>query len=81
VKGANGVKDKSRSKRLLNSNAGKLASTVVDGGVWKEGLYPTGSDAEVAAGLVWRTLGAPAAADRWRAAHSIRCFARFGKWE
>ncbi len=67
-------------KRLLNSNSGKLASTVVDG-VWKDGLYPKGGEAEIAAGLVWRSLGAPAAAHRWRAAHSIRCFARFGKWE
>lgn len=67
-------------KRLLNSNSGKLTSTVVDG-VWKDGLYPKGGEAEIAAGLVWRSLGAPAAAQRWRAAHSIRCFARFGKWE
>jgi hypothetical protein len=36
---------------------------------------------DIAAGLVWFTLGSPSAAHRWRAAHSIRCFARFGKWE
>lgn len=67
-------------KRLLNSNAAKLASTVVDG-VWKEGLYPKTGETDIAAGLVWHSLGAPSAAQRWRAAHSIRCFARFGKWE
>jgi len=67
-------------KRLLNSNSAKLASTVVDG-VWKDGLYPKSGETDIAAGLLWRTLGSPSAAHRWRAAHSIRCFARFGKWE
>jgi len=36
---------------------------------------------EIAAGLVWRSLGAPAAEQRWRAAHSLRTFASFGRWE
>lgn len=67
-------------KRLLNSSSAKLASTVVDG-AWKDSLYPKGGETEIAAGLVWLTLGSPSAACRWRAAHSIRCFARFGKWE
>lgn len=67
-------------KRLLNSNSAKLASTVVDG-VWKNGLYPKKGEIDIAAGLVWFTLGSPSAATRWRAAHSIRCFARFEKWE
>lgn len=67
-------------KRLLNSSSAKLASTVVDG-VWKDDLYPKGGQTEIAAGLVWLTLGSPWAANRWRAAHSIRCLARFGKWE
>lgn len=67
-------------KRLLNSNAAKLASTVVDG-VWKNGLYPKTGETEIAAGFVWRSLGSPFAVQRWRAAHSIRFFARFGKWE
>lgn len=66
--------------RLLKSNSAKLASTVVDG-PWKNGMYPTNGQAEIAAGLVWLTLGSPHAAYRWRAAHSIRCFARFGKWD
>lgn len=67
-------------KRLLNSNSAKLASTVVDG-VWKDGLYPKSGETDISAGLVWLKLGSPSAAHRWRAAHSIRCFARFGKWE
>lgn len=67
-------------KRLLNSSSAKLASTVADG-VWKEGLYPKGGQIEIAAGLIWLTLGSPVAESRWRAAHSIRCLARFGKWE
>jgi hypothetical protein len=67
-------------KRLLNSDAAKLSSTVVDG-AWKEGLYPASDMPTVASGLVWRRLGSPHAADRWRAAHSVRCFARFERWE
>lgn len=66
--------------RLLKSNSAKLASTVVDG-TWKKGMYPTDGQVEVAAGLVWLTLGSPHTAYRWRAAHSIRCLARFGKWD
>ncbi len=67
-------------KRLLNSGSARLASTVVDG-VWREGLYPKTGETDIAAGLVWLKLGSPPAADRWRAAHSVRSFARFGKWE
>ncbi len=67
-------------KRLLNSSSAKLASTVVDG-TWKDGLYPKDGQTEIAAGLIWLTLGSPWAAYRWRAAHSIRCLARFGQWE
>lgn len=67
-------------RRLLKSNSAKLASTVVDG-TWKNGMYPTNGQEDIAAGLVWLTLGSPHAAFRWRAAHSIRCFARFGKWD
>jgi len=67
-------------KRLLNSNSAKLASTVEDG-EWKEGLYPITGENDIAAGLVWLKLGSPSAVHRWRAAHSIRCFARLGKWE
>jgi hypothetical protein len=67
-------------KRLLNSSSAKLASTVVDG-VWRDGLYAKSGETDIAAGLVWLTLGSPSAAYRWRAAHSIRSFARFGKWQ
>ena len=67
-------------RRLLNSSSAKLASKVIDG-EWQDGLYPKNGETEVAAGLVWLMLGSPSAAYRWRAAHSIRCFARFGKWE
>jgi hypothetical protein len=66
--------------RLLNSNSAKLASTVVDG-EWKDGVYPKGGQAEIAAGLVWLQLGSPWAASRWRAAHAIRSLARLDKWE
>ena len=67
-------------KRLLGSDAAKLADNVFDG-AWKDGLYPENNITTIASGFVWRILGAPAAESRWRAAHSIRCFARFGRWE
>jgi hypothetical protein len=66
--------------RLLNSEAAKLADNVTDG-AWVNGLYPKSNVPAIAAGLVWRVLGSPYAEDRWRAAHSIRCFAKFGRWE
>jgi hypothetical protein len=66
--------------RLLNSNAAKLASKVADG-EWKEGLYPVNNPTEITSGLVWRMLGSPHASDRWRAAHSVRCFAKFKRWK
>lgn len=67
-------------KRLLNSNSAKLASNVPDG-EWKNRLYPTNDITEIASGLVWRMLGSPQASDRWRAAHSVRCFAKFERWK
>ena len=66
-------------KRLLGSDAAKLSTSVIDG-EWEDGLYPQGDVQEIAAGLVWRMLGSPDAVDRWRAAHSVRCFAKFGRW-
>jgi hypothetical protein len=66
--------------RLLNSNSAKLASNVADG-EWKDGLYPANDPTEIASGLVWRMLGSPHASDRWRAAHSVRCFSKFERWK
>ena len=65
--------------RLLDSDAAKLSSTVTDG-PWKPALYPENETTATFSGLVWRMLGSPAAAGRWRAAHSIRCFAKFERW-
>lgn len=67
-------------KRLLGSDASKLSASVIDG-EWEEGLYPQDGFRSIAAGLVWRMLGSPYAVDRWRAAHSVRCFARFHCWD
>ena len=67
-------------KRLLSSEAAKLADSVVDG-PWSAGRYPPDDFREIAAGLIWRVLGSPYAIDRWRAAHSLRSFAKFGRWE
>lgn len=66
--------------KLLNSGAAKLTSTVVDG-PWKRGLYPANDMAIIASGLVWQMLGSPLGTDRWQAAHSVRCFARLGRWQ
>jgi hypothetical protein len=65
-------------KRLLNSQAAKLSSTVIDG-EWKEGKYPDCDALEITTGLVWRMLGSPSAAARWQAAHSVRRFAKLGR--
>lgn len=67
-------------KRLLSSDSARIADNVTDG-QWKAGCYPADDFAEVAAGLIWRVLGSPHAVDRWRAAHCIRRFAKFGRWE
>ncbi|RJP17957.1 MAG: transcriptional regulator [Candidatus Abyssobacteria bacterium SURF_5] len=66
--------------RLLRSPAAELADNVADG-KWKDGLYPRNDITAVAAGLLWRVLGSPYAVARWRAAHSIRCLAAFGRWQ
>jgi hypothetical protein len=67
-------------KRLLSSEAARLADSVADG-PWNAGLYPPDDFREIAADLIWRVLGSPYAIDRWRAAHSLRLFAKFGRWE
>lgn len=66
--------------RLLSSESARLANNVVDG-PWVTGLYPPEEFSEIASGLIWRVLGSPCAVDRWRAAHCLRSFARFGRWE
>ena len=64
--------------RLLNGPATKLSPNASDG-EWKEGLYPKDEN-DIFSGMVWRMLGSPVTEDRWRAAHSVRCFARFKRW-
>lgn len=66
--------------RLLTGNAVRLANGVLDG-PWKKSLYPAASESELAAGLLWLRLGSPSAAQRWRAAHAIRCFGHLGRWD
>lgn len=66
-------------KRLLSSDTARLADSVADG-PWATGRYPSVDKDEIAAGLIWRVLGSPHAVDRWHAAHSLRSFARFGRW-
>jgi hypothetical protein len=66
--------------RLLSSDQARLASSVVDG-PWKLGLYTREDAAEIAAGLIWRSLGSPAADSRWRACHTLRAYAKFGRWD
>ena len=66
--------------RLLSSDAAKLADSVVDG-PWTQDLYPSVKLVDLASGIIWRVLGSPYAIDRWRAAHCLRSFAKFGRWE
>lgn len=67
-------------KRLLSSDSARIADKVKDG-PWKAGCYPADDFSEIASGLIWRMLGSPHAVDRWRAAHCIRRFAKFGRWD
>lgn len=66
-------------KRLLSSDSARIADNVTDG-PWKAGFYPVNDFDEIAAGLIWRVLGSPHAINRWRAAHCIRRFAKYGRW-
>ncbi len=65
--------------RLLGSNAATMSNSVVDG-EWTDDLYPENGNDEIAAGFIWRLLGSPKSENRWRATHSLRCLARFGRW-
>ena len=65
--------------RLLKGPATRLSDNASDG-EWKPGLYPEDS-VEIFSGMLWRMLGSPFTEDRWRAAHSVRCFARFERWK
>lgn len=67
-------------ERLLNSESAALASRVADGS-WSESLSPANDIERMACDLIWQMLGSPIAADRWLAAHSVRCFARLGRWQ
>ena len=67
-------------KRILSSESARIANNVIDG-PWKAGCYPVVDFAEIATGLIRRVLGSPHAVDRWRAAHCIRQFAKFGRWD
>ena len=67
-------------RRLLTGNAVRLAGMVADGGFSPE-LYPDANEVDVCAGLVWLQLGSPSSIDRWRAAHSLRRFARLDQWD
>lgn len=67
-------------RRLLNSNAAQLSSTVSDG-PWRPGLYPSADPIDAAVGLVWLKLGSPLASERWLAAHSVRVFAKLSEWD
>ena len=64
---------------LLQGEAGKLASEVTDGPLQGDS-YPAHDPDAIAAGLLWQSLGSPRARERWYAAHSVRCFASFGRW-
>ena len=66
--------------RLLSSDAARLANNVGDG-PWAPGRYPSSDINEIAGGLIWRVMGSPHAVDRWRAAHCLRSFGKFGRWD
>ena len=64
---------------LLQSEASALSFNVEDG-VLRLDSYPVRNSGSISADFLWQSLGSPRAKDRWYAAHSIRYFARFGRW-
>lgn len=67
-------------KKLLVGESAKLGELASDG-KFNSKLYPANNVVQIMAGLTWKTLGAHDAKDRWRAAHAIRCFAKFDRWD
>lgn len=67
-------------KKLLLSESASLGNLASDGG-YKNGLYPDNNDNKIIANLTWKVLGSFDAKERWRAAHAIKCFAKFDRWE
>ncbi len=67
-------------RRLLRTDAAKLADTVQDG-PWGPELAPAEESERVLAGMIWRLLGSPHAERRWRGAHVLRCLAQFERWD
>jgi hypothetical protein len=67
-------------ERLMENGAARLADEVGDG-PWRSELDPGSDPTKVVAGLVWFCLGSPDAAQRWRAAHVVRHFAAFRRWQ
>ncbi len=65
---------------LLDGEASSLGELAEDGN-FKPELYPDDNTNKIIASMLWKTLGSHNAKDRWRAAHSIRCFAKFNRWE
>lgn len=65
---------------LLDGEASSLGELAEDG-EFKPELYPDNNANKIIASLLWKTLGSHNAKDRWRATHSIRCFAKFNRWD
>lgn len=65
-------------QHLLSSSATKLSENVTDG-KWTSTLFPTGTQDQILAGIIWKLLGSPKAEDRWRAAHTVRYLVKLEK--
>ncbi len=65
---------------LLDGEATSLGELASDG-QYKPELYPDNNTNKIIANLIWKVLGSYDAKERWRAAHSIRCFAKFSRWD
>lgn len=66
--------------RFLRSDQVQSASNA-DGGGQSINQYPRNEEVGAFAGMIWSRLGASAASGRWRAAHALRSFAGFGRWD
>lgn len=64
-------------ERYLLTSSANIPEDIA-GGPWRPELVPPAAQADLIAKLLWVRLGAPEAADRWRAAHAVLRLSEFG---
>lgn len=60
---------------------GTALPDAIGDGPWQPRCRVDRDEVDIAADLIWMRLGAPDAAERWRAAHVVQRLARFGRFD